>query len=98
MSDDTARTGPRITEEQRIYARVLNIGMYTGLGLLLLTFALYVTGLMEPAVPIDNHFLAALEAGLPNCSGVALGLDRLLMIGTGAGHIDEVLAFPVERA
>jgi lysyl-tRNA synthetase class 2 len=52
----------------------------------------------EPAMPIDNDFLAALEAGLPDCSGVALGLDRLLMIGTGAGHIDEVLAFPVERA
>ena len=53
MSDDTG-TGPRITEEQRIYARILNIGMYTGLGLLLLTFALYVSGLMEPAVPIDR--------------------------------------------
>lgn len=53
MSDDT-RTGPRITEEQRIYARILNFGMYTGLGLLLLTFALYVSGLMEPAVPIDQ--------------------------------------------
>lgn len=54
MSDDTAHTGPRITEEQRIYARILAIGMYTGLGLLLVTFALYVTGLMEPAVPIDQ--------------------------------------------
>ena len=52
----------------------------------------------EPAVPIDHDFLAALEAGLPDCSGVALGLDRLLMIGTDARHIDEVLAFPVERA
>lgn len=52
MSD--SGTGPRITEEQRIYARVLAAGMYTGLALLLVTFALYVTGVMEPAVPIRD--------------------------------------------
>lgn len=49
-------------------------------------------------LPIDEEFLAALEAGMPETSGVALGLDRLLMIATGSCHIDEVLAFPVERA
>jgi lysyl-tRNA synthetase class 2 len=47
---------------------------------------------------LDDAFLAALEAGLPECSGVALGLDRLLMAVVGASHIDEVLSFPVERA
>ncbi|MFO7895125.1 MAG: hypothetical protein R6U63_15535 [Longimicrobiales bacterium] len=52
MSDDAA--GPRITEEQRIYANILNVGMYAGLGLLLIGFVLYVTGLMEPVVPIDD--------------------------------------------
>ena len=48
--------------------------------------------------PVDDHFLDALEAGLPDSSGVALGIDRLLMCITGAAHIGEVLAFPMDRA
>jgi lysyl-tRNA synthetase class 2 len=51
-----------------------------------------------PDVPIDEHFLAALEQGLPECSGVAVGFDRLVMCAVNAGHIDEVLAFPFDRA
>jgi lysyl-tRNA synthetase class 2 len=52
----------------------------------------------RPIPTMDESFLAALEAGVPAAAGVALGLDRLLLVCTGATHIDEVLAFPVERA
>lgn len=48
--------------------------------------------------PMDEAFLAALEAGLPDCAGVALGIDRLLMRRLDVGDIDAVMAFPVERA
>lgn len=52
----------------------------------------------QPVPPMDQAFLAALAAGMPEGSGVALGLDRLLMARVRARHIDEVLAFPIERA
>jgi lysyl-tRNA synthetase class 2 len=47
---------------------------------------------------MDRFFVDALAAGLPPCAGVALGFDRLVMVATGASRIDEVLAFPFERA
>jgi lysyl-tRNA synthetase class 2 len=52
----------------------------------------------EPPRPADPHLLAALEHGLPACSGVALGLDRLLMLQQGASRLSEVLSFDWERA
>ena len=51
-----------------------------------------------PQRPLDEHLLAALEHGLPDCSGVALGVDRLLMLATGSSDIREVLAFAWERS
>lgn len=55
-------------------------------------------GRSQAPVPMDEPFLSALAAGMPETTGVALGLDRLLMIAVGATQIDQVLAFPVERA
>lgn len=48
--------------------------------------------------PIDENFLAAMDSGLPVCAGVAVGLDRLLMLISGTKSIDDVLAFPLDRA
>jgi len=53
-------------------------------------------GLEEMA--IDEKLLAALEHGLPSSAGVALGVDRLVMISAGAPSIQDVIAFPFERA
>ncbi|MCE9508119.1 MAG: EF-P lysine aminoacylase GenX [Alphaproteobacteria bacterium] len=46
--------------------------------------------------PVDEEFLKAIEFGLPPCSGNALGIDRLVMLLTGAGNIDLVQAAPVQ--
>lgn len=47
--------------------------------------------------PIDERFLSALEQGMGFASGIALGVDRLVMLLSGARHIDEVIAFAPEE-
>ncbi|MGP4123679.1 MAG: elongation factor P--(R)-beta-lysine ligase [Sodalis sp. (in: enterobacteria)] len=48
--------------------------------------------------PIDENLLAALAQGMPECSGVALGVDRLIMLALKAQRLSDVIAFPVDRA
>ena len=51
-----------------------------------------------PTREIDRRLLGALQAGMPNCAGVALGLDRLIMVALDAERIEEVLTFSVNNA
>lgn len=48
--------------------------------------------------PIDENFMAALRRGLPPCAGIALGVDRLLMVLLGTDSLDQVVAFPPQSA
>jgi lysyl-tRNA synthetase class 2 len=51
-----------------------------------------------PMVPMDEHLLQALGQGFPDCAGVALGFDRLAMLATDAVSVENVIAFPWQRA
>ena len=51
-----------------------------------------------PQQPVDVNLLEALKAGMPDCSGVALGVDRLMMLALNAESLSEVIAFTVDRA
>lgn len=51
-----------------------------------------------PEIPINFHFIESLKAGLPDSAGVALGLDRLLMLKLGSHEIQEVISFTTDRA
>jgi lysyl-tRNA synthetase class 2 len=51
-----------------------------------------------PVMPIDENLLDALAAGFPPCSGVAVGVDRVLMLSLGASSLNEVMPFTAERA
>ena len=48
----------------------------------------------KPLPTLDENFLAALESGMPACSGVALGLDRLFMLAMDKKEIKDVILFP----
>lgn len=51
-----------------------------------------------PEQPIDQLLLDALAQGMPSCSGVALGIDRLVMLALKAQSLSEVMAFSVDRS
>lgn len=52
----------------------------------------------KPIMPVDAHLLAAMTAGLPACTGVALGVDRLLLLMTGKQRLSDVISFGFERS
>jgi len=51
----------------------------------------------DEAHPMDEEFIHALEGGMPPCGGVGIGIDRLVMLMTGADHLREILLFPMMR-
>ncbi|TLY47827.1 MAG: elongation factor P--(R)-beta-lysine ligase [Gammaproteobacteria bacterium] len=51
-----------------------------------------------PSVPIDEHLLTALAHGFPDCAGVALGIDRLLMLMSKTNKVSDVISFPIQRS
>ncbi len=52
----------------------------------------------KPAMPADQRLVDALQAGVPDCAGVAMGLERILMLAHGKQAIAEVLSFDFSRA
>lgn len=54
METSDRHSDPPVHPEQIVYARILEVGMYLGLVLLLATFALYITGFMAPGVPVEK--------------------------------------------
>lgn len=52
----------------------------------------------KESLPLDERFLGALEKGLPECCGVAVGVDRLMMLRHNARHIEQVIPFSWDRA
>ncbi|KAA1195663.1 elongation factor P--(R)-beta-lysine ligase [Photorhabdus heterorhabditis] len=51
-----------------------------------------------PVRPVDENLLGALKQGMPECAGVALGVDRLVMLALGAEKLSDVIAFSVSKA
>jgi len=52
----------------------------------------------QQSIPLDKYLIEAMKEGLPECAGVALGLERLLMVLTATEDINNVLAFPFDSA
>jgi hypothetical protein len=81
------------SEEQLLYAKILAIGMYVGLATLLVTFTLYVTGIMAPAVPIQelpnywtlsaHDYLVAINNDFLHREGIVVGWGWMALLDMG---------------
>lgn len=81
------------SKEQLFYASVLEKGMYSGLGLMFITFALYVFGIMDPVIPVDqvanywslpvNDYLAAINQNFLHWEHAPTGWAWLKLLGKG---------------
>ena len=81
------------SEEQLLYAKILAIGMYLGLGILLVTFTLYVTGIVAPAVPIQelpnywtlsaHDYLVAINNDFLHREGIVVGWGWMALLNMG---------------
>jgi len=52
----------------------------------------------KPPFPVDDAFLAALNHGLPDCAGIAMGFERLFMLAHGVNDIEDVIPFSWDRS
>ena len=81
------------SEEQLLYAKILAVGMYIGLGILLVTFSLYVTGILAPAVPIEelpnywtlsaHEYLEAINHDFLHRDGIVVGWGWVAVLNMG---------------
>jgi hypothetical protein len=80
-------------EDQLLYAKVLAIGMYVGLAILFITFGLYVSGIMAPAIPLDqvsnywhlgvNEYLEVVNRDFLRLEHAPTGWAWVNMVGKG---------------
>lgn len=91
MTEDTK--SPAANEEQLLYAKILEVGMFLGLALLLLTFILYVLGVVAPAVPLSevpnywvlsvHDYMEAINRDFLHRDHVVTGWGWLWVVGKG---------------
>lgn len=81
---------PEANEEQLLYAKILEVGMYAGLAVLLVTFLLYIFGILAPAVPIEqlpNYWVMSVHDYLETVNHNFLHRDHVV---TGWGWMTEL--------